>query len=70
MTALLELLLVLDELDEPLLEPVPVGAVVTVPVPAVPAWLSRLEHELDVELVCVLALPLKSHAVEALLWDL
>jgi hypothetical protein len=67
MTALLELLLVLDELDEPLLEPVPVGAVVTVPVPA---WLSRLEHELDVELVCVLALPLKSHAVEALLWDL
>jgi hypothetical protein len=38
-----------EELEEPLDEPVPVGAVVTVPVPAVPAWLRRLEQELLVE---------------------
>ena len=31
-------------LDELLEDPVPVGALVTVPVPAVPAWLMRLEQ--------------------------
>lgn len=32
-----------------LLAPVPVGTVVTVPVPALPAWLRRLEQELLVD---------------------
>ncbi len=62
--------LVLDEDAvelEPLDDPVPVGAVVTVPVPAVPAWLKRLEHVLLVDPVWTLALPLKSHAVETFL---
>ena len=57
-----------DEPLEPLEDPVPVGALVTVPVPAVPAWLRR---DLQVELVdpdCVFAFPLKLHAVEALPW--
>jgi hypothetical protein len=55
-------------LEEPLDDPVPVGAVVTVPVPAEPAWLRRLEQELLVDPVWVLAFPLKLHAVEALFW--
>jgi hypothetical protein len=38
-----------DVLEELLDDPVPVGAVVTVPVPAVPAWLRRLEQELLVD---------------------
>lgn len=56
------------EEDEPLEEPVAVGLLVTVPVPAVPAWLRR---DLQVELVdpdWVFAFPLKSQAVEALPW--
>lgn len=67
-----DLLVDVEELEEeplePLEEPVPVGAVVTVPVPAVPAWLRR---DLQLELVdpdWVLAFPLKSQAVEALPW--
>jgi len=69
MTALLALFEVVDEeeLEDPL-EPVPVGVEVTVPVPAVPAWLNKLEHVLAVELVCVFALPEKSQAELALLW--
>ena len=46
--------------------PVPVGTVVTVPVPALPAWLRRPEHELLVDPVWILAWLPKSHAVEAL----
>jgi hypothetical protein len=57
-----------DELDEPLEELVPVGAVVTIPVPAVPAWLRRLEHEELFDPNWILAFPLKSQAVEAFLW--
>jgi hypothetical protein len=38
-----------EVLEELLEEPVPVGAVVTVPVPAAPAWLRRLEQELLVD---------------------
>ena len=54
------------ELEEPVEEPVPVGALVTVPVPAVPAWLRRaLQEELE-DPVWVFAFPLKSQAVEAL----
>ena len=37
------------DVPEELLAPVPVGAVVTVPVPALPAWLRRLEQELLVD---------------------
>lgn len=63
----------LDLLDEEELEdlellddPVPVGTVVTVPVPAVPAWLSRdLQLEL-VDPVWTLAFPPKLQAVDAL----
>lgn len=69
MTAPDALLLVdADEPVDPLDDPVPVAeaAFVTVPVPAVPAWLRRLEQVLLVEPVLVLAFPLKSHAVEAL----
>lgn len=46
-------------------DPVPVGVEVTVPVPAVPAWLKR---DLQLELVdplWVFAFPPKLHAVEA-----
>ena len=63
--------LVVEELeDEPLEleDPVPVGTLVTVPVPAAPAWERRaLQLEL-VEPVCVFAFPLKSQAVEDLPW--
>jgi len=51
-------------------DPVPVGAVVTVPVPAVPAWLRRAEQELLVDPDWVLAFPLKLQAVDALPWAL
>lgn len=37
------------DVPEELLAPVPVGTVVTVPVPALPAWLRRLEQELLVD---------------------
>ena len=53
-----------DEVSVPL---VPVGVDVTVPVPAVPAWLRRVEQVEAVAAACVVALPLKSQAVEALL---
>lgn len=56
----------LEDDDDPLDEPVPVGAVVTVPVPAVPAWLRRALHEELEDPDWVFALPLKSQAVEAL----
>ena len=66
--------LVVVELEDPPVRlppetPVPVGAVVTVPVPAVPASLRRaLQLELMVP-DCVFAFPLKLHAVEALPWE-
>lgn len=65
-----DFLVVLEEDDEPepLEEPVPVGAVVTVPVPPVPAWLRRALQEELLDPVWVFALPLKSQAVEALPW--
>jgi hypothetical protein len=50
--------------------PVSVGTVVTVPVPALPAWFSRPEQELLVDPVWILAWPPKSQAVEALPWFL
>ncbi len=52
MVAPLDALLLVEDEDEELEEldePVPVGAVVTVPVPAVPAWPRRREQELLVE---------------------
>jgi len=65
-----DFLVVVEELEEdepePLEEPVPVGAVVTVPVPAVPAWLRRDLQEELVDPDWVFAFPLKSQAVEAL----
>jgi hypothetical protein len=54
------------ELEESVEEPVPVGALVTVPVPAVPAWLRRALHEELEDPDWVFAFPLKSQAVEAL----
>ena len=57
---------VVDVPEELLVDPVPVGTLVTVPVPAVPAWLSSA---LQLELCdpdCVVAFPPKSQAVEAL----
>lgn len=66
-TAPAALFVVVDEDPEELLvDPVPVGAVVTVPVPAEPAWLRRLLHVLLVDPDCVLAFPPKAQAVEAL----
>jgi hypothetical protein len=59
---------VVDELEDE--DPVPVGAVVTVPVPADPAWLRRLEQELLVVPDWILALLLKLQAVAALFWFL
>jgi len=66
-TAPAALFLVLEELLDDN-APVPVGAVVTVPVPAVPAWLRRVLQDELVEPDCTLALPPKSQAVEALFW--
>ena len=67
-----DFLVVVEELEddelEPLEEPVPVGAVVIVPVPALPAWLRRALQEELLEPVWVFALPLKLQAVEALPW--
>jgi hypothetical protein len=59
---------VVDELEDE--DPVPVGAVVTVPVPADPAWLRRLEQLLLVVPDWILALLLKLQAVAALFWFL
>lgn len=56
----------LELLPDPVPVPVAEATFVTVPVPAVPAWLRRLEQELLVEPVLVLAFPPKLHAVEAL----
>jgi hypothetical protein len=47
---------------------VPVGTVVTVPVPAVPAWLMSALHSLATDPDWIPAFPPKSQAVEALLW--
>lgn len=58
---------VADEPDEEE-TPVPVATEVTVPVPAVPAWLKRELQEEAVDAVWVLAFEPKSQAVEALLW--
>lgn len=49
-------------------EPVPVGAVVTVPVPAEPACERRDLQLLLVEEDWTFAFPPKLHAVEALFW--
>ena len=63
------LLVVVDEdPDELPVDPVPVGAVVTVPVPAEPAWEIRLLQLVLVDPVCVLAFPPKSQAVDAFFW--
>lgn len=64
------MLVVADALEpeELPVEPVPVGAVVTVPVPAVPAWLRRLLQLVLVDPDCVLAFPPKSQAVETFFW--
>jgi hypothetical protein len=60
--------LLLVEAPDDLLEdpPVAVGAEVTVPVPAVPAWLKRLEQVELVAPVWTLAFPEKLQAVDAL----
>jgi len=61
-------LVVVEDPEGEVEEPVPVGMLVTVPVPAVPAWFNMaLQLELE-EPDCVFAFPPKSQAVEALLW--